>query len=100
MDGATLALAVALMLAGLIGTYYWFSGRSIKANPISRLLFCVRGREQSKAFVAFSSAALPALGVYLILSTLRPSIPLWPLIGALAAFGGLQIAAHLQRDDV
>ena len=100
MDNLFLALGVIAAILGALGIYFAATGRSTTTNAMTRFLFTVRGREQTRGFVALSSGSLIAFGAYMVLASSRPGVPLWPLLVAVTTYGALQIAAHLQRHDV
>ena len=101
MDSFIISLGVVVLLAGVYGASQAVARRPVQRNAFTRFLFGVRsGREPTRAFVALSSGALITLGAYFLLAGIRPGLPLWPSLIAILTFVALQIAAHLQRDDV
>lgn len=100
MDGLIIAFASVLFLIGAVGLFHAATGRPTHRNAITRVLFSVRGRAQSRAALALSSAAAIVLAGYLLLTVFFPALPLWPSIIAIALFAVLQMLAHLKRDGI
>ena len=100
MDGFEIALGVAATLLGAYGLYFAATKRESLGNPITRFLFSIKGREPERAYTALSSGALVAFGAYVFLSGMRPALPWWPSLVAIATFAALQISARLSRSDV
>ncbi|MGY0561788.1 hypothetical protein ACW7G2_13850 [Luteimonas sp. A277] len=99
MDGFIIAFSIPLLLIGALGLFYAATGRSPGTNVITRFLFCVRGREQSRGFVALSSSAALLLATFWLVNEFRLGLPIWPSFIALGAYGALLMAAHLKHDD-
>ena len=101
MDSFIISLGVAVLLAGVYGAWQAITSTPVPRNALTRFLFGAQlDREPTRAFVALSSGALITLGAYFLLAGIRPGLPLWPSLIPILTFAALQIAAHLQRQDV
>lgn len=98
MEGLKFALGVIVALVGVYGLYIAATGRLVLQNPVTRFLFAVSDAEPSRPHTALSSGALVAFGVYWVLSSAYPGLPLWAPVVAMLVVCALLLAAHLQRD--